>query len=440
MSTNYSCFFITPIGKDGSNIRRNADLVLSLIVQPALVQSGFVRSAIIRSDLVPDSEESITSRIEYHIKHANLCVVDLTGLNPNVMYELGFRKGVGLPVIRIASEEMRGRLPFDLTVEDVVFYDFSRLDNLPDVLRIIEQHVNSLKEKGLLDNKKTVTEENIFKRLENIEQKLDFFIDAKSVLMDDSDEVDLSHDDPFEINDPAKAFIYYLSIRDLVHAENLMPRLETLLEKKEFLRTVAQLAAIGSVRGALTLKRQWEYVCQNMELEDQIRFIGAYVGYCNLRDQESKESDFVNAELNRLLDISVKEENKAILWNQKSRMCYGLYTTEKDDSQMKEKFLDQAIEALEQAIALDAREAAYQYNLACCYMAKEDVSSACGAVERCIELGSNDYDHLVMAYKIFKQMGDKKKQNEMDVKISFIDRKRWSKERKLIDMEDLSVN
>ena len=45
---------------------------------------------------------------------------------------------------------------------------------------------------------------------------------------------------------------------------------------------------------------------------------------------------------------------------------------------MKEKFLDQAIEALEQAIALDAREAAYQYNLACCYMAKEDVSSACG--------------------------------------------------------------
>ena len=48
-----------------------------------------------------------------HLDEADLCLCDITGANPNVMYEVGVRHALGQPIVRI-SQDVRG-LPFDIS-------------------------------------------------------------------------------------------------------------------------------------------------------------------------------------------------------------------------------------------------------------------------------------------------------------------------------------
>ncbi|HEY4320922.1 MAG TPA: hypothetical protein VGM77_07020 [Gemmatimonadales bacterium] len=77
------CFVICPIGDEGSAIRRKSDGFKDEIVKPALGDGWRIERA-------NDSNEPglITWQILTKIKDADLCVVDITGHNPNVIYEL----------------------------------------------------------------------------------------------------------------------------------------------------------------------------------------------------------------------------------------------------------------------------------------------------------------------------------------------------------------
>lgn len=111
------CFVITPIGSDGSGIRRAADGVYEAAIRPVLEQFGY---EIFYPRDMP-AVGSITDQILRHIQEDEMVVANLTGLNPNVMYELAVRHSFRLPVVTIAE---RGTvLPFDLSGDRVVFYD-----------------------------------------------------------------------------------------------------------------------------------------------------------------------------------------------------------------------------------------------------------------------------------------------------------------------------
>lgn len=102
------CFYVTPIGADGSDERKHSDLFLSSIVEPALRDSGLT---VVRADQIGASGMITGQILEYLVK-ARLAVVDLSFHNPNVFYELAIRHACRLPVVHIIRKA--DKIPFAL--------------------------------------------------------------------------------------------------------------------------------------------------------------------------------------------------------------------------------------------------------------------------------------------------------------------------------------
>ncbi|MHC8669026.1 hypothetical protein ACYX6U_14840 [Bacillus cereus] len=114
-----TCFIITPIGDDQSDIRRAADGVIDAVIIPALIEMGLKFENINVAHRMP-SPGSINKQVITSVLECDLAIANLTNLNPNVMYELAIRHAVRKPVIQICQKGTR--LPFDITEERTIFY------------------------------------------------------------------------------------------------------------------------------------------------------------------------------------------------------------------------------------------------------------------------------------------------------------------------------
>ncbi|HJS89828.1 MAG TPA: hypothetical protein VJ738_07665 [Steroidobacteraceae bacterium] len=102
------CFYVTPIGDEGSELRKHSDLFLSSLIEPALEGFGL---EVIRADKI-GQPGMITSQILEHLLRARLVIADLSHHNPNVFYELAIRHFAKLPVVQIIRKA--DKLPFDV--------------------------------------------------------------------------------------------------------------------------------------------------------------------------------------------------------------------------------------------------------------------------------------------------------------------------------------
>src|ERR1041385_5201183 len=116
------CFFISPLGDEGSAARRRADLVLARIVVPAAETHGYV---VVRADQIK-TPGMLIFQIWRFLLDAELVIADLTGANLNVHYELGIRHAITKPVLQLAE---RGEmLAFDVAGVRTVFIDTRTAD------------------------------------------------------------------------------------------------------------------------------------------------------------------------------------------------------------------------------------------------------------------------------------------------------------------------
>ena len=111
------CFVITPIGNEGSDIRKKAEGVISAVIEPVMEELDY--EAFIPHKMT--NPGSITSQVIQHIIEDDLVIANLTGLNANVMYELAVRHAIRKPIVCIA--ENGTKLPFDVATERSIFYD-----------------------------------------------------------------------------------------------------------------------------------------------------------------------------------------------------------------------------------------------------------------------------------------------------------------------------
>lgn len=133
-----NCFIITPIGEDGSETFRMAKGVIESVVKPILKKNGF-------GDIKPAYEilESgmIGNQIVDRIVNDDLVIANLTGNNPNVMYELAIRHAAAKPIIHIC--EFGTKLPFDIKDNRTIFYKNDMLGT-QELMEGLEQFVKTV--------------------------------------------------------------------------------------------------------------------------------------------------------------------------------------------------------------------------------------------------------------------------------------------------------
>lgn len=113
-----NCFVITPIGNENDIETRRMLESIREVIRPELQKLGY--------DEVLDSSEineagMISKQIRDHILSDDLVIANLSGLNANVMYELGVRHSTGRPVIHICKKGVS--LPFDIRDFRTIFFE-----------------------------------------------------------------------------------------------------------------------------------------------------------------------------------------------------------------------------------------------------------------------------------------------------------------------------
>jgi len=103
-----TCFVISPIGFEGTEIRRHADDVFDLIISPALERCGLTPK---RSDHIGEPGR-ISEQMFRELLDDRMCVAVLFGLNPNVMYEIAVAQVAARPLVLLAPKGLDP--PFDI--------------------------------------------------------------------------------------------------------------------------------------------------------------------------------------------------------------------------------------------------------------------------------------------------------------------------------------
>lgn len=150
-----TCFYVSPIGDEGSEFRQHSDLMLGSLVEPALEQ---FQLKVLRADGI-DKPGLITRQVIEYLLRARLVVADLSYHNPNVFYELAIRHASRLPAVHI----IRGvdRIPFDLNQSRTIVIDTTSIFTLVPRLdtyrsEIANQVRRALEDPDSIDNPITI--------------------------------------------------------------------------------------------------------------------------------------------------------------------------------------------------------------------------------------------------------------------------------------------
>ena len=101
------------------------------------------RFEVVRADEI-DEEGLITHQVIEHLLEDDLVVADLTGLNPNVFYEVAVRHAVQKPIVHLmtAGEE----IPFDIANMRTVSYALDDPDLLEAAQEELDRKVKSIED------------------------------------------------------------------------------------------------------------------------------------------------------------------------------------------------------------------------------------------------------------------------------------------------------
>jgi hypothetical protein len=114
-----TCFYISPIGEEGSEPRLHSDLFLGSLIEPVL---DTFKLEVVRADKI-DKPGFITKQIIEYLARSRIVIADLSFHNPNIFYELAIRHALRKPIVQIIRKG--DRIPFDVNQSRTIIIDNS---------------------------------------------------------------------------------------------------------------------------------------------------------------------------------------------------------------------------------------------------------------------------------------------------------------------------
>lgn len=164
------CFVVSPIGGAGTDIRKNADQLYQHIIKPVCEKCGFIAKRVDEFN----TSGSITQEILDALNDYELVIADLTGHNPNVFFEIGYRTKSQKPIIHLKRKDEI--IPFDVSAIRTFEYDLTDLDMVTATKDRLEQVIKNFKYDEVKESKRSDSsfENNmIVASLNDIQYKID---------------------------------------------------------------------------------------------------------------------------------------------------------------------------------------------------------------------------------------------------------------------------
>jgi predicted nucleotide-binding protein/nucleoside 2-deoxyribosyltransferase len=141
-----TCFLISPLGAENSEVRKYAEDFWEFIVFPACEEMNYQP---IRVDKI-HSARSITRDILELLFKSDVVIADLSYLNPNVMYELGVRHSTGKPVILMAKKGQT--IPFDVATIRTIIYDLYDTKSIINTRKLLIETLKHIENTNEIDS------------------------------------------------------------------------------------------------------------------------------------------------------------------------------------------------------------------------------------------------------------------------------------------------
>jgi len=153
MNSPEQCLVIMPFGNTKDE-ELFYDMVYTHIILPAFEEASASGSRIDR-EVVGD--EHLTAAIEERLRSAPLVIADLSGNNPNVLYELGFRRAHGKPFIGIS------RKPVDAAFwpKSFLLIDYTGANSVAKIAKAIKKKYAEVSDRLKAENELTKLTEKV---------------------------------------------------------------------------------------------------------------------------------------------------------------------------------------------------------------------------------------------------------------------------------------
>lgn len=395
-----TCFVVSPIGEKKSVIRQRADDLFDLIIEPALERFSF---EVVRADKIVGTSE-ITADIVDLIQNADLCIIDLTGGNPNVFYECGRRHEAGKPFVQLIAEGEP--IPFDLSGIRTIPYDIDDARAVHSVSNEIREYVTKFERDGYGTESGTSIAA-IAQWLQRIDRKLDRALDGKPIAGVGVRPAGTENEGiETLLKSPKERFMEAVADSRFDLAGSYLPALrERYGTGKDFIASASLVAAAGidaGVRELANILLDEQFVAElDVELLEAV--LNGYVRFHSQTDKEAEALVEMGDKIEKLAnDESYPAEARAAFFNRLQMLHYGA-----------ENF-EEAIRFAQKACDLNPKPS-YKFNLSLNYEQAEMMVEAEKCVDeymQTVESGQNG-DHLSQAIDIYLARGRKKEAREV---------------------------
>jgi tetratricopeptide (TPR) repeat protein len=381
-----------------SEIRKHADNIIKRVIMPSLSGLNFQT---IRVDL-SFANSRISDEIVTLIKNSELCIVDSSGHNPNVMYELGRRHQTGKPVILMRPTNQD--IIFDLKDIKHIEYDLDDVDSVIETQDLIRQFIDEFSKQGFISSDSDSSIESIAFSINRLGQRVDDI--AKYLArhpMPNQDALRLLSTRTEEIVESlglGRAFAYCIQKKMVREAEEIYDRLEPALSRSTQVNTLADLAGIGSRRAWERLEAEMIPLLTQFDVHNIKNVTYGYVAGAGEFDEEERALKIivpiVEDEILHKDAEAFTNQDKAFCVNQIGHLYYGLKTYRT------------ALDQYEKAMSFAPDDAAYVHNASGAAHLAGEIDKALQYVDKVIALVSLEkmsVSYLERIYQAYKSAG-----------------------------------